>query len=214
MQQFLSGGSPGSMPAAQAQSALQNYQSGPQPFSPAWYAQHPHAWQYTHPHADAVAAASATGIAAWLAYGTSPYPSTSTSTTVIYESSALAPMPAETQSPSNSLVSAPSGQPDWLALGVYELKPAPSSPASQVVQLWLNREGIVRGVYFDHLSGASQNVTGAVDQPTQSVRWSLESNPEAAFATSLKSLTQPQGEVRITLPNGMQTWVIQRTDNP
>ena len=42
--------------------------SGPAPFSPAWYAQHPNAWQITHPHAgEAVVAVTAVGLASFMA---------------------------------------------------------------------------------------------------------------------------------------------------
>lgn len=206
--------------AANAQSALQNFQHGPEPFSPAWYAEHPQAWQYTHPHADAVAVASAAAVTGWLAYGAYPYPA-ATSTTVVYESTgeptsseSTTPAPTTTQPATSEWDAAASpsdATPEWLPLGAYRLSPTVGAVSAQSVQLSLAQDGELRGVYFDELSGTTQNVVGRVDGAAGQAEWTLE-NSSAHFSTTVNDLTQPTGTVQVLLPGGQQTWTLTRAD--
>jgi len=50
------------------QNAVNAWTTGPQPFTAAWYLEHPNAWKVTHPYAPAAAVALTTAsVAAWLA---------------------------------------------------------------------------------------------------------------------------------------------------
>lgn len=206
LQQFLSSRQPTdrNRPVANGvQSAAHHHHTGPQPFTPAWYADHPHAWHHTHPHADAAVVASAAAVTGWLAYGA--YPATSTTnTTVVYESSPAPSQPA----PADSDPASPA--PEWLSLGVYHLSPSAAAAPTQMVQLSAARDGELRGVYFDHLTGTTQNLVGRIDNKTQRASWSMEGNPSVRFVTTLADLTQPSGAVTVTLPTGDQTWALSR----
>jgi hypothetical protein len=71
---------PDSLHSAATQ-ARENWTSThPEPFTPAWYVDHPGAWHATHPHADAAAVAAVGGLAAWIAV-----PSVATATTTVVE---------------------------------------------------------------------------------------------------------------------------------
>ncbi|TWT74672.1 hypothetical protein Pla123a_34960 [Posidoniimonas polymericola] len=221
VQQFLSGQTPPAAAGQQyrnsqqqrngqygaaAQSAAQNFQNGPQPFSPAWYADHPQAWQYTHPHADAAVVASAAAVTGWLAYGTYPM-ATSSSTTVVYEST------SQTAISENAPLSSPSdATPQWLPLGVYGLSPTTGALSAQSVQLSVAQNGALRGVYFDQLTGTTQNLSGRVDSSSGQAEWSLDGS-STRFTTTLADLTQPSGTVQVTLAGGQQTaWTLTRAD--
>lgn len=195
--------------AAATQAAIAG---GPKPFSPAWYAAHPNAWKQTHPHADAAVVVSAAAVTHWLTDGVTPAPTHGvSSTTIIYQ-----PSESESGEPSVNSEDATEREPaeaqaEWLDLGVYELKSHAETEATQMVQLAASRQGELKGVYFDHLLGASQNVSGRIDQVTQTAEWSLDVNPAVSFSASLADLTQSQGGVTVTFPAvGAQDWVIER----
>lgn len=219
VQQWLSANAPGAATARNgqyAQAAANQWQSGPPPFSPAWYAQHPNAWQATHPHADVAVAATAAGVTAWLAGAAYATPAgSSTSTTVVYNNYEESPVVVEEQQPVAPTPTTTAAIADeWLALGVYELKPQPGAAASQVLQLSVNRAAQLRGAYYDLLSGATQNVSGSIDPSSGAARWSLDASPDVAFATTLNELTAGAGAVTVTLPNGQQTLRIERQGSP
>jgi hypothetical protein len=198
-----------------AQAWWNNYHHGPQPFTPAWYAQHPNAWHATHPYADEWAVATAAALGSWLGWAYAPEPSYS-STTIIYQDAPDAPDETDTlaevytdASPSD--VALPSG--DWLPLGVYSLLAAPDLPPMQLVQLSVDRQGILRGVYYDVVTNTSHDVVGSLDADTHEAQWTLQSNPNLAFRAAVDQLTQPEGVVEVTLPGGVEQWHLVRMEN-
>lgn len=204
---------------ATAQDAINNLQNGPRPFSAPWYAEHPNAWQATHPHADAWAAATATGVAAWLgwtAYGDTPTYGGSYSTTYVYEqpsddsdnSSA-----DESDATDDNQSNADGDEDEWLALGTYSVQSDSGEPTSRYFQLSTNRQGELRGVYYDEISGNSQNLSGTIDESSHVATWSLDANRATTFRANLSDLTQATGSVAVTQASGEQQWRIAREQN-
>lgn len=189
-------------PAATARSGemWQQYMSNPahQPFSPAWYAQHPNAWHVTHPHADVAVAATAAALTGWLAWpvvasGSATYVATDTATN---EVPAETPMAAATApSPDSS---------EWMLLGKYLLGPRGAESPSRALELAVARDGTLRGTCCDMLSEAVQDVQGRVTQSDRSATWTVG---KASFKASLDELTKPQADVTVRSPDGRtSTW--------
>jgi hypothetical protein len=199
-----------------AQNAVSHFQNGPQPFTAEWYADHPAAWQSTHPHADAWAAATATGVAAWL--GWAAYPANdgdgTYNTTVVYEQAPAEETEAEPAADDEVLADqaaiSQEDANDWLALGVYSVLSNSGEPAARLLQLSVNRQGELRGVYYDTISNNSQNLSGQIDQSTQVAQWSIDSNAQTTFRANLSQLTQPNGAIQVNQPGGGQQWRIAR----
>ncbi len=201
----------GEMPNT-AQNAVNNFQNGPRPFTAEWYANHPAAWQSTHPHADAWAAATATGVAAWL--GWAAYPASDVdgiyNTTVVYEQAPAEETEAVPAADDDQAATSQEDASDWLALGVYSVLSSSGEPAARLLQLSVNRNGELRGVYYDAISNNSQNLSGQIDQSTQVAQWSIDANPQTTFRTNLDQLTQPSGTIQVNQPGGEQQWRIAR----
>lgn len=205
-----------------AQSWASNFQNGPQPFSPSWYAQHPQAWQYTHPHADAVAVATAASVTAWV--GSAYYAGTSGSaggseTTVVYEQAPVEQDPALQETPQQvtpgvaaNVVATDPSTGAWLELGTYALATTPGVPPTVMLQLAVDHQGAVRGVYYDSLTNTTHNVVGNLDGRTQVVHWTLESNNQLAFQAPVAGLLEPSSSVQVTLPSGPQQWQLTRVE--
>jgi hypothetical protein len=202
-----------------AQNALGDFKNGPQPFTAQWYADHPTAWQATHPHADAWAVASAAGVAAWLGWAT--YPANegyaTYNSTVVYEQAPADETDSEQSANATTVAdqaaSTPEVASDWLELGVYSVLANSGEPTSRLMQLATNRQGDLRGVYYDAISNSSQNLSGHIDQSTQLAQWSLDSNPQTTFLANLNQLTQPTGTIQVNQPGGQQQWRIARQEN-
>jgi hypothetical protein len=200
-----------------AQSAFGDFKNGPQPFTADWYADHPAAWQATHPHADAWAVASATGVAAWLGWAAYPETYGTSNTTVVYQETPADETEEEPavddQAFTNQTATPQDDAGDWLALGVYSVVSNSGEPASRLLQLAVNRQGELRGVYFDTIANTSQNLSGRVDQATQEAQWSIDSNAQITFRANLDQLTQPTGTIEVTQPAGAQQWHVARQQN-
>jgi hypothetical protein len=194
------------------QNQISQFKSGPDPFSAAWYADHPQAWQYTHPHADAATVATAAGVTAWLgaAYYT-PAVSGGTSTTMIYQE-----VPAEETAPQEQSAAvaanvAPVPE-EWMTLGAYSLVANPGSPPTVMLQLAVDHSGQLKGVYYDSLTNTTHNVSGTVDRASQTAQWSLDNNRQLAFIAPLNELLKSAGTVQVKLATGPQQWQLQRLE--
>jgi hypothetical protein len=109
------------------------------------------------------------------------------------------------------VVDAAPGQ--WLTLGAYTLRTSDGDQGTRILELAVDKQGRVRGSYFDMITNATQNVFGMIDQNTQQARWSLETNRQLTFVTTLDQLTQPQGVVNVKLPGGrVQQWQLVRME--
>jgi hypothetical protein len=199
-----------------AQAWWNNYQNGPQPFTPAWYTQHPQAWHVTHPYANEWAVATAAGLAGWLGWAYAAPPSSYSSTTILFDDVPVGPQETDTlaevyvdASPSDVVL--PSG--DWMPLGVYSLVGAPDRPPTQLLQLSVDRQGVIRGIYYDAVTDTSHNVIGSMSRNSQQAEWSLESNPNLAFRAAIDQLMQAEGVVEVSLPGGVEQWHLVRMED-
>ena len=184
-----------------------------QPFTPAWYAQHPKAWQVTHPYAGGAVATAATAasVAAWLGVAYAP-----TETVIVtgseqysqqYDVQTTETQPdadpsAAGEEPSATGGASPAEDAQWMSLGVFEIMPAGQSEASRVVQLAVDREGVVRGTLCDRISDEVGDLHGAIDKQSLLVTWTIGEHGDVVFEIPLAELSKPQGSLTIHFPDG------------
>jgi hypothetical protein len=96
-----------------------------------------------------------------------------------------------------------------MQVGVYSLSETGTSDPTRMVQMDVSRDGKIRGNYFDVLSNQVTLLSGEVNKETQAVAWTLGTNSNAVFRTTLSALTQPGGTVQVQFPNGKSSsWLI------
>ncbi len=200
-----------------------NFTSKNEPFSPAWYADHPGAWQYTHPHADAWAVAGIGATAAWLGIGAgyaaaddgTYYTSDDDSTDDDATTEDTQPQQEQdaAQLAAAGAVDVPNNT-QFLPLGVYALAPAGHSDATAVVQLSVTKDGILRGSYCDLISDQGQTIFGAIDKQSRRAAWTVGTGGKAVFETTLDSLTRADGQVALEFPGGdVKQYTLARFEN-
>jgi hypothetical protein len=201
------------------QNPARDLQHAGKPFTADWYTAHPNAWQQAHPHADAWAVTSAAGVAAWLGWASQP--TYGTSNTVVYQQAPVEETETnyaydnstDTTSDGTTADDTDSAASDWLTIGVYSILAKSGENTSRLLQLACNRQGDLRGVEYDSISGESQNLTGRIDQPTQIATWQLDSNPQTTFRANLSSLTNSTGTVEVSQQGTTTQWRIARQEN-
>jgi hypothetical protein len=184
------------------------FNGGPRPFSNDWYRHHPHAWHHHHHDDDFWEFATAASVLGWLGWQNHPHHH---HTTIVYD-----PVPVEAYVvDGQSSVIVDSGSPgEWLALGTYALLTGADDPGTRTLQLSIDKHGHVRGSYFDMITNTTQNVYGVINQSTQQVRWTLDTNRQLTFVATLDQLTQPQGIINVKLPGGqIQQWDLVRMED-
>lgn len=94
---------------------------------------------------------------------------------------------------------------DWLPLGVFAVIAEPTqTQTDKVVQLALNKEGVIRGNYQDFLTDKVTPVIGAVDKQTQRVALKLEGNDSVVVETGLYNLTNDEVPVLVHVDSDRQ----------
>lgn len=198
----------------QLSSAFSAASQRPEPFTPAWYAQHPNAWKATHPHADAAVVASVAALSAWLAVPVTT--STGSTETIVVVEDEAESAAAETD-PASLAATSPTAAPDassWMPIGSFAVRPSDAKESHRFVQLSVNRDGEIRGSYFDQVSDSVESVAGYVDKPTLTATWVIGVGG-VSFSSRLAELTKPEGTMTATFADGhTATWHIGPLSRP
>ncbi len=175
-------------------------------FSADWYAKHPEAWRPKQSPADWWKTVDVATITAWLgnpitAAGTAAGNGGAVATAGGVEASAdglrsVLVLPAGHQ---NAVGPADS---DWLPLGVFAVVPPGTQDTAQAhnyQQLAVDRQGTIKGNFFDAISGTVQPITGTVDRTALTASWTVGANgsrftaPMRAFAGQPRTVSMLSG---------------------
>jgi len=85
----------------------------------------------------------------------------------------------------------------WQPLGVFGLIQGNETTAQRIFQLAVNKNGIVRGNYYDAIADNTLPVYGAIDTKTQRVAWSIGDKRDIVFETGLNNLLQNETTVLV-----------------
>jgi hypothetical protein len=173
-------------------------------FHPAWYAAHPGCW---------LAASWAVG-AAWRAptyvdvsgfcgFPSDDPPDYDYGTTVVYQDNSVyvngqdagtAQQFADqaTAIATQGQTAEPPATDDWQPLGVFALVQGDDKTSNNIFQLAVNKDGIIRGNYYDGLMDSTTEVFGSIDKKTQRAAWTLGKKKDRVFEAGVYNLTQPQ----------------------
>jgi hypothetical protein len=116
---------------------------------------------------------------------------------------------APSQQPGSS---PPAGQdPQWLSLGVFQALPANEKTSTMMFQLAVNKQGIVRGNYFNTADNVQQPIEGSVDKNTQRISWVVNDRKKIIFDTGLYNLTKSETPVLVHMSkDSTEQWLFVR----
>jgi hypothetical protein len=104
---------------------------------------------------------------------------------------------------------------DWMPLGVFAvILEEGQTQTDKLLQLAINRDGVIRGNFQDVLTDKITPVTGAVDKTTQRVSMKLEGNDTLVIETGLYNLTNDEVPVLVHFsPDRQEGRVLVRLKN-
>jgi hypothetical protein len=195
-------------------------------FHPNWYATHPGCWTAAN-----WAAATAWRAATWSAVnsfcGIPVVPiDYDYGNTVIYQdnsvyvngtnvaSAADYANQATTLADNGQKAAAPP-EAEWKALGVFALVQGEEKTSNNLFQLAVNKEGVLRGNYYDGLMDTTSAVFGSVDKKTQRAAWTIGKKNDRVFETGIYNLTKPEASVLVHFgTDRTQQWLLVRMESP
>lgn len=199
-----------------AESMKASLEGRTQPFTPAWYTEHPNAWQYTHPYAQWWAVTGVVGLSNWLGYGVYPAgtaTATAASSTTV-SSGTVAEASAEATASTESTPAAPPTDLEWLPLGVFATAPKGAAQAHVYQQLAVSKKGELKGNYYDAISNAVQPVSGSIDRETRKASWTVGKAGGATFETTLDALVKTPSSVTMKSGGSTQEWEFVQMEKP
>ena len=182
-------------------------------FTPGWYARYPGAWFAAGWTASRVWSAPAWGtVAAYGGYPAAPiyydYGSNVviTGDTVVVDGKSEVPAAAYAQYAADVAATGqpPAGQPaappagdDWQPLGVFALVGEGEANSTNIFQLAVNKQGLVRGNYYNALTDTTEPVAGAVDKATQRAAWTVADRKSPVYEAGIANLTRDETPVLV-----------------
>lgn len=105
---------------------------------------------------------------------------------------------------------------EWLPLGVFSVEKEKGQTGSdKLVQLALNKEGVVGGSLYDKLTAKETPITGAADKKTQRVAITFEGSNTVVAEMGLYNLTENEVPVLVHFgPDRHENRVLVRLEQP
>jgi hypothetical protein len=93
---------------------------------------------------------------------------------------------------SQGQTSDPPATDDWKPLGVFALVQGDEKTSNYIFQLAVDKDGIIRGNYYDGLLDATTKVFGSVDKKAQRAAWTIGKSKDRVFEAGIYDLTKPE----------------------
>jgi hypothetical protein len=103
---------------------------------------------------------------------------------------------------------------EWLSLGVFAMYQGDKASDNDIVQLAVNKAGILRGNYYNVPSNAVLPLYGSVDKTSQRAVWTIGDNKTPIYEAGFANLTRPETTMLIHNQEGTQQWTLVRVDQP
>ncbi len=151
-------------------------------------------------------------LAGWGGYGSSPV-AYDYGTTVSYEDDGVyvqgenVGTPEEYASEASDLASQGAAakvgdDAEWRPLGVYALARDGETNPSIFMSLAIDKEGLLRGNYYDAVSDTTTNMAGKVDQKSQKAAWTIGDKKTPVYEAGLANLTKDQTTILVHRDGG------------
>lgn len=104
---------------------------------------------------------------------------------------------------------------DWKALGVFALVQGDEKTSNNIFQLAIDKNGIIRGNYYDGLMDTTTPVFGSVDKKSQRAAWTIGKKKDRVFETGIANLTKDETAVLVHIgTDKTQQWLLVRVQQP
>ena len=211
--------------AAVGTAAVRSSYNNPVLYSQSWYGAHPEVW----------AAPGATAAAAWAptTWGAVAGFSGAAATPVVYNygvnvTSQAGNVMVDGQSVGTEAefsqqaadlaqagaAVAPTADDQWLSLGIFAMVRNEQQHPQLIMQLAINKQGLLRGNFTDEVSENTQSIQGAVDSKTQRAAWTVGANKTTVMEAGLSSLATGEAPALIHKNGQTDHWLLIRLDQP
>lgn len=105
----------------------------------------------------------------------------------------------------------------WMPLGVFALKPASGEASDMILQLAVNKDGLIEGTYYNATNDTAKPVKGIVERKSQRAVWTFadDQNHSVILETGIYNLTQDETKVLVHFGrHRTEEWLLVRLQEP
>jgi hypothetical protein len=115
----------------------------------------------------------------------------------------------------NGELAKPAETDDWRSLGVFAMIQGDEKEANNIFQVAINKNGVIRGNYYNGLTDTTLPISGSVDKRTQRVAWIIGDKKDTVYETGVGNLTQPETGMLVHIgKERTQQWTLVRLERP
>ncbi len=81
---------------------------------------------------------------------------------------------------------------EWLPLGVFAMVQGDEKTSNNIFQLAVNKQGVIRGNYYDAITDGTSELYGSVDKKSQRVAWTVGDRKAPVYEVGLANLTKEE----------------------
>jgi hypothetical protein len=86
---------------------------------------------------------------------------------------------------------------EWLPLGVFALVQGEEKTSNHIFQLSVNKQGVIRGNYYDAVADSSTEVYGSVDRKSQRAAWTVGDRKSPVYEAGVANLTKAETSMMV-----------------
>jgi hypothetical protein len=109
----------------------------------------------------------------------------------------------------------PTEKEEWESLGVFAIIEGDEQEANNIVQIAIDKDGVLRGNYYSALTDTTLTIHGSVDRRTQRAAWTVGDVKDIVYETGLGNLTEPETSMLVHFgKDRTQQWTLVRLEQP
>lgn len=86
----------------------------------------------------------------------------------------------------------PAAEDEFMTLGVYGMVQGDETTATQVFQIKVNKQGVIRGEYYNATTDQTEKIFGSVDQKSQRAAWTIGDKKTPVYEAGIANLTKAE----------------------
>jgi hypothetical protein len=109
----------------------------------------------------------------------------------------------------------PPKEEEWMPLGVFAMVQGEETNSSNIFQMAINKDSVIRGNYYNALTDITEPIYGSVDKKTQRAAWTVGDKKTPVYEAGILNLTQDQTTMMVHYAKGnSQQFTLFRIEKP
>lgn len=130
-------------------------------------------------------------------YGSRPVESAQSYYKQAQSLAARAPAPPPASAAPAVLTKSVGNKKEWKPLGVYSLVQGGDTSTTMMFQIAMNKNGILKGNYYNPLTEELKPLSGAVDKKSTRAAWTIGTNKEVVYDTGIANLLKSESPILV-----------------